>query len=185
MARLGRYFQKALFLAVLQLTGYFLLLILRRLKLGNNQLFEQISIVAIIQLISVALFIYFNRNFGPGKSTPEVTMYLAVLGTLLFFVTAQFSLLNIDRSRSFYVLSWVQLEEVQLEGRVYLLDSVKSQEKVNYDAIAERIEEQKSRGFLTTKNSEIRLTKMGGVLMWFANNAGSLFDLRNWKTNKL
>jgi hypothetical protein len=109
----------------------------------------------------------------------------AIVSTLIFMTSATFSLVNIDRSRSFYVLSWVDRGLVSNVDGKFDLSRVMSDEKWNLKGIESRFFEQISRGLITSQGPRYRLTKMGFVYLKFAEISADIFKLKNWESNKL
>jgi len=90
--------------------------------------------------------------------------------------------LNIDRSRSFYVLAWVSNGQVEnVAGKVKV--SSPSVEALNQKAAKIRIEEAQSRGLLDIENNQYRLTLVGELLLSSSNILANLFELEQWKEN--
>jgi hypothetical protein len=151
---------------------------------GNELLFEQITLLALAIFSFVCTY---NAAFGKLKIKSDFfgrRFQLTAIASLLFFLAAQFTILNIDRSRSFYVLSWIDLERIQIRGDGYDLSQVVSLEKSNVNAIADRIEEQVSRGLVISKDSKLQLTQRGEFVLWAAEFSGQLFHLEYWEANR-
>jgi hypothetical protein len=112
---------------------------------------------------------------------------------LLFLVTASVSLvmllnlviLNVDRSRSFYVLNWVNQNQIVLEQGVLNLDNVISKEKSSKEAINVRLEEQINRGLILKKEGELSLSRSGEIVLRIAEVVATVFNLQQWKDNKI
>lgn len=161
-----------------------MLIVVRSMGFGNELLFEQITLVT---LAIFSIVCTYNAVVGKLKIKSDFfsrRFQLTAIASLLFFLTAQFTILNIDRSRSFYVLSWIDLERIQIRGDSYDLSQVISSEKSNVNAIADRITEQVSRGLVLSKNSKLYLTQRGEFVLWAAEFSGDLFHLDYWETNR-
>jgi hypothetical protein len=107
-----------------------------------------------------------------------------MLTLLLNYNFAQFVLINVDRSRSFYVLSWVVYHEIEISPDGYKLNPITSREKVNQIAITQRIDEQLERGLIKATNSKLELTRKGKLLYKFADQMANIYDLQGWFENK-
>ena len=147
-----------------------------RLIWNTSLIFEQIIISSVVAtLIILTASMYFNR----------LTFVNLLIIVLLSTTSAQFFanvMLNIDRSRSFYVLSWVRYEKVTLnDGRLdYSL--VKSPEKNSYGAITQRVEEQAERGLIKISD-KCELTLRGKMTVHISDFLAKAFSLEGWKLN--
>ena len=173
-----------LFIGLVQVFGFSLLIAVRSMGIGNSLLFEQITFLALIISLIVYAIRKAMRKFRLTKKFSYPSNLFIALASLLFFLLAQFSILNIDRSRSFYVLSWIHLEKIEIEGNSYDLSQVESGEKSNLGAIVDRIREQEVRGLVKVNNSKLQLTSRGETVLWVANTSGYLFHLDFWAANR-
>lgn len=184
MSRFKRYVPLITSIISIQIVCFFVLFCLRYTSDKGSFLFEQILAVTMAISVTVLLFLLLKRNKLKIRFSLPVLVSLTLISSMLFFILAQFSLLNIDRSRSFYVLSWVENSSVTISlGNIDLSD-VRSPEKQNAEAILNRVREQESRGFLSISDSEIALTQKGKFVLRIANVLGKLYRLENWQFNK-
>jgi hypothetical protein len=109
---------------------------------------------------------------------------VATLMGLLFFVSHQTMLLNIDRSRSYFVIGWVHDGKIVVKGNEYDFSKVKSIEKMSSGALSSRVNEQIERGYVRKINQNLELTFSGKILFETAEALAYLFNLENWKLNK-
>jgi hypothetical protein len=145
-------------------------------------LFEAISMATIFSFFSCYLFARFTiLTFGTGDKYKDFHNSLTV--SLLVFILLQFSVLNIDRSRSFYVLSWVHDGLVTKSGSDFDLDKVKSTEKFSSNGISLRIREQSERGLINSEMKTLTLTEKGEIYLVIAKFLASTFKLDNWYKN--
>ena len=108
------------------LLGFTFLFFIRLINLGNDLLFEQILISGFLGYLVVTL-LYFRINFlyyNWKKSLRD-----SFLGFMIYLLIALFTILNIDRSRSFYILSWVAKDIVICTDFSLDLSKVQSKEK--------------------------------------------------------
>lgn len=157
--------------------GSFSLLLLRHF-LPNQDLFFQTLLSTIIQAVIGVAFLRFLPNYDFGKKGLFIFSICAT-----FFILSQTQVLNVDRSRSFYLLSWVDQGIVQDAGHGISFDRECSIEMTNPEGIRDRLDEQVSRGFVTQSGSEFKLTPIGKVQLFLADKLASLFNLRNWDKN--
>jgi hypothetical protein len=92
---------------------------------------------------------------------------------------------NIDRSRSFYVLSWVNAGQVVNNGDNLDLSKVNSDEKLSTIAIQNRLSEQYQRGYVDFKENKWILTMKGRALLAISNWLATEFKLNGWIENKM
>jgi hypothetical protein len=155
-----------------------ILIVLRR-NFPSSDLFMQINLTGGLYAITYLLiFRIQSYSFTREAVLSSVTAFL------IFFNTYQFTLLNIDRSRSFYVLYWVDQYQLSKSFLFEDLKSVKSQERLNVVAVAERIVEQEKRKLIAEKNGSYQLSRLGHLTILFAEFLSDLFVLKNWDKNK-
>ena len=156
----------------------FILFILRICDFFNNLLFEQIFFAVFLNALLFLIF-FFYKGFREERIFLEI-----IIASLFFLNIANFSLINIDRSRSFYVLSWVEQSKVVLNNSKVDLSKVYSNERLNTEAIKLRLDEQISRGLVYIDENEYRLTQFGKVYLLAAEYLAKIYKLDNWSTNK-
>lgn len=155
------------------------LILYRRLSPAGD-IFNQILILSGLNFIAVLLIV---RIFGsPFKSWYEVYVSLTCSLVVFAFITS-FFLLNIDRSRSFYVLEWTKKELILLREGQLDLNKIHSSEALNKVAIEQRIEEQINRGLMKRGPDRTYLTGTGIFLVKFSDYLSKLFVLRGWQEN--
>jgi hypothetical protein len=159
------------------LVHFFVLYVLRLTGFLNQFLFEQIIFVGILTgFVSLILLSWKKSKFS-------VTISEILLIVTLFVSLANFSLLNIDRSRSFYLLAWIDQSKVRESNSNLDLGMVLSSENKNVNAIQVRINEQVSRGLVSINGNQYYLTGLGEVYLLISNKAADMFDLENWRIN--
>ena len=146
-------------------------------------LFLQINLGFI--LFAALSFISFFAVKNYFSNELRYVILLFVIASMLVFQSSQFLLLNIDRSRSFYVISWVKNHDIAVTFSGYDLLEVKSDEKMSQSAIANRIDEQVDRGFITVESSHLELSKVGLMLYVISDRVAGIFRLDGWLINKL
>jgi hypothetical protein len=145
---------------------------------SSSLLYEQINIISVVA--SGVAYLYFKVS-SPRKLL-KMTIEIMICALAVSFLLNS-TLLNIDRSRSIYVLSWVNNEQVSLQGTKLKLN-VKSQESSNVEAIESRLVENTERGLITLTKDSFRLTFMGELVLVYANTMARIFQLQNWNRNK-
>jgi hypothetical protein len=125
--------------------------------------------------------------FTPVKrfiGSVRIISYLAIIGLLIATIVFPYSLVNVDRSRSFYVLSWVNLGKVSVTSGEITLD-VSSHESVDKIGILERLNEQEQRGLVRQMDGTFVVSNSGKFFLQIANLLSKLFNLENWEKNKV
>jgi hypothetical protein len=154
-----------------------LIFVLRKLN-TSSLLFEQINIcsfVATMVIIHFKTLIKFKIDFQALK----VSLITAI--AISFIINL--SLLNLDRSRSFYVLAWVANGDVSMRSNEFTV-TAKSNEATNIESTLLRIQEGESRGLIQKDSEGYALTFSGKALLKISNFLADAFELDNWKKNK-
>lgn len=170
---------------IVQSISVIFLLVIRQLGIGNSLLFEQVFVASFMGPVCL-LFIYkiSPRFQGLKQIAPCEIGYLLIIAVLSFQLIVPSSILNIDRSRSFYVLSWVKDGNVHIKDNGLVLTGVKSHEALDVDAIDSRLNEQISRGLINKLNGDYELTLRGSLMVKIADILSILFKLQGWNENK-
>lgn len=147
----------------------------------SSKLFEQI-----LASTAVCFIVFLVKGLLSSKRLLTSSEYLAWLlfVSIFFCFGASVTLLNIDRSRSFYVLSWVDAGVVSGSISKPDLKNVKSLEKIDVNAISQRLSEQSQRGLISVSNNEFSLTIGGRILVTLSKSLSNLFKLNGWNLNR-
>ncbi len=157
---------------------FVILLMFRVLDIFNNLLFEQIILGSFL----VFIVIWFWQKFIAKKSI-LIILTILLLSMSASILVEQSTILNIDRSRSFYVLAWTHKNLISFENGILDLTKVQSDEKLGLTGIETRINEQISRGLITKGSSEIKLSNFGKVYYFCAEKIAIIYRLDNWAKN--
>jgi hypothetical protein len=152
-----------------------------RMNDSQFDLFSQILLIsAFVFFISILLSAVRNKGGWPAKSYPKNTLLVSLVMAVIFYNLTAATLLNIDRSRSFYVLAWLDedLLKVDDEGRLNIYAT--SKEAMNFDAISERLEEHRGRFFVT---DDYKLSSLGKEAVRASNFLAKIFSLDGWFKN--
>lgn len=146
-------------------------------------LFEEIIFVSTFAaLLSLGLTLYLNR-VGLLKDSIRLLIYVNLIALMFSTLVLPYSLLNVDRSRSFYVLSWVEQGRVSVENGQIIL-KVQSTESADIAGVDLRLMEQEQRGLIQESNGIYKVTNMGKLTLMVANHLAKIFNLINWEVNK-
>jgi len=108
--------------------------------------------------------------------------------SLLFFSTAQYSILAVDRSRSLYIFSWIETKKVVSDGSKILLAQKESaiEDFSSPRALQQRIDEQISRKLMkVSKEGLVENTFIGKLFLLTAENLAAVFKLTGWYRNTI
>lgn len=157
---------------------FLILLILRILNIFSNLLFEEIILGSFLVFAVLCLW---QILIVKKLITPIITTLL--LSVSLSTLIEQSTIMNIDRSRSFYVLAWTHKNLISYENGSLNLTKVQSDEKLGVTGIETRINEQISRGLITKNSSELKLSNYGKIYYIFAEKLAKVYRLNNWAEN--
>ena len=108
---------------------------------------------------------------------------IVFLGLFLMFLNQMF-ILNIDRSRSTFVLAWVDKGYVTNDSSEGIItNGILSKENLNEKATIQRIRENMDRGLISVRGENVRLTLAGNFLLFISQETADIFDLQGWKLN--
>lgn len=152
------------------------LMIFRHLGYSSD-LFVQINIASVLCGLTIFLYLKFSKKVNYEN------ILLLFLVSLTFFISHQMVLLNVDRSRSLFVIGWIHEGHVKIEENRFNYDKVISLEKQNISAADLRVSEQIDRGYVIQNNQELQLTMSGKFMYQIAELLSGIYNLNNWKMN--
>jgi hypothetical protein len=144
----------------------------------STLIFDQILIIC---FFTIALYIYLLSK----KERINFDKYVAIvsLGLFLVFLNQTF-ILNVDRSRSTYVLSWVDKGYVMSDDTGNLFtEGILSKENSYELGTVQRVRENIDRGLMKVDGENVRLTFVGHILLNICEGTANIFDLKGWKMN--
>ncbi len=144
-------------------------------------------ISASIFILSFALKYSTSRSANPISKIKQAAA-ISLVSSLLYFSIVQYTVLAIDRSRSFYVLSWIDQGLFIDERNNYVLTDKNLPTSIDLDPnnlvpINQRISEQISRKLVTVQDSNLVLTTAGKIMLKISNYTAEIFNLNGWKSN--
>ena len=146
-------------------------------------LFESILISILLTVLLAISFYFIQQKRGIIKFDYETLLSLFV-SVLLFYSISFSTIMNTDRSKSLYVLSWVHdlgpITEKNLAQKIRIKYG-------EYDSsyIQQRITEHKSRGVFVERNGFIQTSTLGNVYWYVANKIAGIFKLSGWYSAKI
>jgi len=173
------------------------LLFLWRQTNPNSFLADQILGVAIVTAIAFTLFLLIGKTMGTkARRNPLKSRLLQMINEpallvllLISFVSSTVlvqtqTLLNIDRSRSYFILEWVECspskELLLVQNKVGATFGAGEIKAFNL-----RLVEQEARGFISREGNNVNLTRMGSTLFKFSEITAGAFKLSGWEANKV
>ena len=137
----------------------------------NSLVFEKVTVSSII-LIALLIAI---KKINYQRITIILIIYICL--TQLF--------VNIDRSKSFYILHWIKNNEIDynLTNLAFLdkLPEIKS--RTNEFDFSQRVQEHKIRGLVTQNGNKISLTNSGKFILKISELCAKYFRLKGWVGN--
>ena len=139
-----------------------------QLVFQGTLIFEKIIASTLILILLLLLVKKFNYK--------RLSIILIVcMSMILLFV-------NIDRSKSFYILFWVENNKISISGNneTYLNNFPKIKNRINEYDFSQRIKEHEARGLISSGNGELVLTKTGKFILLTSDLLARSFRLNGW-----
>lgn len=172
-----KFFPYLLFAFVFQSSSFAIFRLIHTLK-PSTLIFDQLLIISIIIILSYAVInrVVLRMNF-------EKLVAIVCLGLFLTFLNQAF-VLNVDRSRTTYVLAWIDKGFVSttLAGEIQV-NGVSSPENQNVEGSVQRIKENIERGLVKVEGERVSLTTAGNLLLKIIQITADLFRLEGWHKN--
>ena len=144
---------------------------------NSTLLFDQINYISVASLIVYLVYVRILRIHSV-----KFFLYCAAVTISVCMLTGLI-LLNIDRSRSLYVIGWVHHDLVTINNGTFDFSKIESQEKLNETAIIQRISEHETRNLMFKESNKLKLTFMGNLYYHIANLISQFFNLTGWRQN--
>jgi hypothetical protein len=106
-----------------------------------------------------------------------------IISFLVLYISFATVLVNVDRSRSIFVLSWVGNNLVKIEPPGYDLSLIKSYASKDYEGIEMRLNEHMKRNLIQTNGSQVSLTSYGSILLGIIEFSAKFFNLQGFYKN--
>ena len=146
-------------------------------------MFEEIVLVSILAALITLGFTLYLKKVGLFRESISLLCYVNLIALMLSILVLPYSLINVDRSRSFYVLSWVDQGGVSIKNDQTVV-KVESTEAADTTGVELRLKEQQQRGLIQETNGKYKVTNMGELTLEIANLLSRIFNLKNWEANK-
>ncbi len=137
----------------------------------NSLVFEKVTFSS----LTLAIFLIIIKKINYQRLTIILTIYICL--TQLF--------VNIDRSKSFYVLYWIENNKIEYDlTNLTFLDKVPDiNSRTNEFDFIQRVQEHKIRGLVTQNGKRISLTSAGKVILKISDLCAKFFRLKGWVGN--
>jgi hypothetical protein len=140
-------------------------------------LFEQILVTSLVAGFFSIILIKFPNPVQP-QTFNGILAITSVLSILFSYSLTTSSIMQVDRSRSVYVIAWVDQFKSEQKIENFVSNNFGGVEKT---ALHQRIQEQISRGFIAEPNDgELTLSKKGKVLLRVAIVLAATFNLESY-----
>jgi len=140
------------------LIGFCILAIVR---LIDSETFLFIQILALSGLLIFSLYL-FSSNFHGYLGS--IVRGRELVSVLVMFTILSFSLLNIDRSRSIYLLKWISVSESSsLTPTVFINSHAQSEQDIR--DLTQRLHEQEALGSVSLDSDSLNLTALGQIIV--------------------
>lgn len=144
----------------------------------STLIYDQIFYISIFVLGACMILFRFFYTLNLDKVIASLCLAMVLMSLNQTF------LLNIDRSRSTFVLAWVDKNLVFSDNKNQIyFNGVESLENLNQKASAQRVLENVQRGLIEPIDRSFRLTASGKFLLRICEFSADFFDLRGWKEN--
>ena len=147
---------------------------------NSSLIFDQLFVITTVT--GVLVWYCLSAKFRIIMRT-SITGQDIIIGVLASFLILTSTIVNIDRSRSFYIIAWVYENEVKQSNLQVDFTEVLSSEKKNSNGMSERLQEQIARGFIRNEGSMLKLTLKGAILYEISSGMASIFHLEGWFRN--
>jgi hypothetical protein len=162
---------------VLSLVTYTLILLLLRFVFNDIAVFDAVLLTTIILLIINALIGLLKREYL------KLAVKDVIISLLVLYISFTTVLVNVDRSRSVFVLSWVSNNLVKIEPPGYDLSLINSYASKDYYGIEMRLNEHMKRNLIQTNDSQVSLTNYGSILLGIIEFSAKFFNLQGFYKN--
>jgi hypothetical protein len=143
----------------------------------SSLLFDQLIIIGALSFLIIFFFRFLTK-----KLDKKIMQTILLVLTLVLFSQSIF--LNVDRSRSTYLLSWVNLNKVEYNSSELDLYKVLSSESSNVEAISSRLKEQIDRGLIKVSDeNKLSLTRRGKFIVQLSEFLSKVYHLEGWQRN--
>jgi len=161
-----------------------MILEIERLIAPKFLLYEEILIATILSFILSFLIIATTMPQKISVSLIRRFFQGITIGVLLFYIFSFSVIMNVDRSKSLYVLNWFHEEQPVSKSQMEIL-LIKKYGEYDKIYIEQRIQEQLERKVFQKKGNFIALTKLGSFYWNVGNIVARIFHLDGWFASRI
>jgi energy-coupling factor transporter transmembrane protein EcfT len=137
--------------------SFVLFALIRKIDTDTFSFLQIIMVTFLIAVFVYTLSFLGYRNFSSIFHGRELTIVLIV------FTLLSFAVLNIDRSRSFYLIKWVSISGEKGISTAELADKYNLSSQ-DFSDLSQRVREQKESGTLFESKGKLHLTRAGKAI---------------------
>ena len=149
------------------------------LRLFDSETFLFIQVMALSGILVLGLYLFssnFHGNFG------SIVRGRELVSVLVMFTVLSFSLLNIDRSRSIYLLKWISVSQSSALTPKLFIDSHAQSEQDIRD-LTQRLHEQEALGSVSLDSNSLNLTLLGQYIVTSSYFLAKFENLNGFNSN--
>ena len=156
-----------IYLFILNLSFFYIL----QLFFTSTLVFEKITLSSAFLILLLIII----KKINYKKLSMILLIYICFI---LFFV-------NIDRSKSFHVLYWIEKYEFIYNpiNSTFLENAPQLKNRINESEVSQRINEHQIRGLVTNDKNHIKLTGAGKAVLKISQLSAKYFRLSGWVGN--
>jgi hypothetical protein len=139
----------------------------------TSLIFEQTIMVFLITTLIIFLICKVWKN--------NLDYERIILVNFVVFILIQFLSLNIDRSRSFYMLKWSAQNRVVLEDN-RIIGIIDSSDTFELEGLEQRLVELEKRKLIKRQESLLKTTTLGNIVYAISNSIALVWNLGGWRS---
>lgn len=143
---------------------------------------ETFLFIQILVLSGLLLFSLYLLSSNPHAYLGSIVRGRELVSVLVMFTFLSFSLLNIDRSRSIYLLKWISVSESSSLTPKDFIDSHAQSEQDIRD-LTQRLHEQEALGSVSLDSDSLNLTALGQIIVTFSYFLAKFESLDGFNSN--
>jgi predicted PurR-regulated permease PerM len=165
------------YFVVFNFMSFTILYLIRIFENSTKNLVTQIILASLIPALTSILYYLIRHRKRPNSN--QYYKYLS--GFLLAFILLSWSVINIERSRSFQVLRSIHTNEISSQSKLNQLPILVSDQKErNHNAILSRLKEQVDDGNARCEDDQIYLTKVGNFIQSMSAQIAKYYKLEGY-----
>jgi hypothetical protein len=150
-------------------------------------LFDQFLLITILVLVVSLIYLKFNIDrFHIKEQNQLVATLMSITIALSYFSVVQYYVLTVDRSRSIFILNWVDKGKIFYGSTGVTVLPTNLEEMKVVSSVGQRINEHRQRGLIgLDAKGRYNLTYAGKIILKTSEATASIFNLNGWRANTL